>query len=71
VIAAILAQAGVFWHLPVMVILVSLVYSATRFDEWDRILNYAIRVGLLYIVVFMAAVFLVLWLLSSVLPKIL
>ncbi len=59
-----LAAAGIYWHLPVLIILVSFVYSATRFDDWDRIIHYATR-GMVYIVVFMGTVFLVLTLLGQ------
>ena len=33
------------WHLPVVIVVVSLVYSATRFDRWDLILREAMRWG--------------------------
>ena len=33
-------------HVPVLLILISLVYSATRFDEWGLILREALRWGL-------------------------
>jgi hypothetical protein len=35
-----------YWHLPLMIVLVSLVYSATRYDRWDAILREAVRWGL-------------------------
>lgn len=35
-----------FIDLPVLIILISLVYSATRFDEWGAILQEALRWGL-------------------------
>jgi len=35
-----------FVELPLLIILVSLVYSATRFDEWGPILHEALRWGL-------------------------
>lgn len=60
---------SIYWHLPIMLILVSLVYSATRYDQWDLIVSNAIR-GCVYIITFMGGVFLVLWFLSSVLPLI-
>jgi len=65
-IAALLAMS-IYLHLPIMLVLVSLVYSATRYDQWDLIVSNAIR-GCIYIVVFMGSVFLVLWFLSSVMP---
>jgi hypothetical protein len=39
-----LNNVAVYWiHLPVMVVLVSLVYGATRFDDWPNILREAAR----------------------------
>jgi hypothetical protein len=35
-----------FVELPLLIVLVSLVYSATRFDEWGPILHEALRWGL-------------------------
>ncbi len=35
------ASAGIYWDLPVLLIAVSLVYSATRHDRWDRIVKEA------------------------------
>ncbi len=32
-------------HLPILVVIISLVYSATRFDEWPLILREAFRWG--------------------------
>ena len=61
--------SSIYWHLPILVILVSLVYSATRFDDWRRILHHALRGGV-YVVVFMGAVFTVLFFLSSIVPLI-
>ena len=36
-----LASASIYWDLPVLLIAVSLVYSATRHDRWDRIVKEA------------------------------
>jgi hypothetical protein len=44
--AAPFAVASIYWHLPLMIVLVSLVYSATRYDHWDAILREAFRWGL-------------------------
>lgn len=33
-----LFAASIYWHLPVLLVVFSLVYSATRHDRWDRIL---------------------------------
>ena len=44
-----LFAASIYWDLPVLLIVFSLVYSATRHDRWDRILSEALgwvlRVG--------------------------
>jgi hypothetical protein len=37
---------NVYIHLPVLIVVVSLVYSATRHDEWDRILREAVSWGI-------------------------
>jgi len=46
--------------LPLLVVLISLVYSATRFDEWRPILREAFRWGL-RLVVFLFAIGLALY----------
>lgn len=33
-----LFAVSIYWHLPILLITFSLVYSATRHDRWDRIL---------------------------------
>ena len=45
-------------HVPVLLVLISLVYSATRFDDWHLILREALRWGLrlLMFLVIIAAV---------------
>ncbi len=43
---AVLLGVSMYWHLPILVVVVSLVYSATRFDDWDAILREAFRWGL-------------------------
>lgn len=37
---------NLFWHLPILIVLISMVYSATRYDEWPAITGEAIRWGL-------------------------
>jgi hypothetical protein len=37
---------SIYWELPVLIVLVSLVYSATRFDRWDYIFREAFRWGM-------------------------
>jgi hypothetical protein len=40
-----LAQITYYWHLPILIVAISLVYSATRFDSWGNIFSEAIRWG--------------------------
>ena len=49
--------------LPLLIVLISLVYSATRFDQWGPILREAFRWGL-RLVAFLAAICVVLWVVS-------
>lgn len=37
---------NIYWQLPFLIIVISLVYSATRFDDWGNILREALRWGL-------------------------
>ena len=37
---------SIYWHLPLMLLVISLVYSATRYDQWDEILIEAFRWGI-------------------------
>ena len=41
-----LPDYSIYWDLPVLIVVVSLVYSATRYDEWDAIVREAVRWGL-------------------------
>lgn len=38
-----LATNTYFWDLPLLIVLISLVYSATRFDQWGPILRETVR----------------------------
>jgi hypothetical protein len=49
--------------LPLLVVVISLVYSATRFDEWGPILREALRWGL-RLVAFLGAIVVVLYILN-------
>ncbi len=40
------ATLSIYWHLPLMLLVISLVYSATRHDQWDEILVEAFRWGI-------------------------
>jgi len=57
------ATMGVNWHLLPLALVISLVYSASRYEVPERILRRATRL-FLTIMFFMAAVFGVLWMLS-------
>jgi uncharacterized membrane protein YjfL (UPF0719 family) len=37
---------SIYWHLPILIVIVSLVYSATRSDDWMKILQEALSWGL-------------------------
>ncbi len=37
---------AIYWHLPLMLLVISLVYSATRHEDWDEILIEAFRWGI-------------------------
>jgi hypothetical protein len=44
-LAFFLPALSIYWHLPILIVVVSLVYSATRFDDWDAIFREAYRWG--------------------------
>jgi hypothetical protein len=52
-------------HVPVLLILISLVYSATRFDQWNLILREALRWGL-RLLLFLVVIVVVLYAVSTV-----
>jgi hypothetical protein len=39
-------MAKIYFHLPVLIVLISLVYSGTRYETWPAILIEALRWGL-------------------------
>ena len=59
-----LFAASIYWHLPILLVVVSVVYSATRYDEWKLILLEALRWGR-RMAVFLLAIGLILFLLST------
>lgn len=61
---ALFAAVSIYWDLPVLLVIVSLVYAATRHDRWDKILHEAVGWGL-RIFVFLFAIGLILYLLST------
>ena len=56
---------GFYWHLPLVILLVSLVYSATRYDQWNLILREALRWGR-NLTGFLFAVIIVLFLVATI-----
>ncbi|MDB5308591.1 MAG: hypothetical protein JWO38_2793 [Gemmataceae bacterium] len=55
---------SIYWDLPVLLVVVSLVYAATRHDRWDKILYEGFGWGI-RIAGFLFAIGLVLYLLST------
>ncbi len=55
---------ALYWHLPILIIIISLVYSATRYENWRAILNEALRWGL-RMVGFLGGIGVVLYLLAT------
>jgi hypothetical protein len=39
------SMSPIYWQLPVLIVVISLVYSATRHDEWGAIFREALRWG--------------------------
>jgi hypothetical protein len=56
-------NSGLYLHLPVMIAIISLVYSATRYEEWGDIIHEAVRWGL-RMLGFLCAIAVVLYFLS-------
>ena len=55
---------SIYWDLPILIVVVSLVYSATRFDEWPAIIREAVRWGrrmTIFLVSIGAGLFFVSW----------
>jgi hypothetical protein len=55
---------SIYWDLPVLLVVVSLVYAATRHDRWEKIFHEAAGWGI-RITLFLIAIGLVLYLLST------
>ncbi len=54
---------SLYWHLPILIVVISLVYSATRFEPWPLILREAVR-WMVRVSVFLVTVAVVLLLLD-------
>jgi len=59
-----LLAVSIYWDLPVLLVVVSLVYAATRHDRWDKIVSEATGWGL-RISLFLVGIGLLLYLLST------
>lgn len=59
-----LMATSIYWDLPVLLVIVSLVYAGTRHDRWDKILHEAAHWGV-RIALFLTAIGLGLYLLST------
>ena len=55
---------SIYWDFPVLLVIVSLVYAATRHDRWDKIIHEAIGWGI-RITLFLIAIGVVLYALST------
>jgi hypothetical protein len=59
----------VFIHFPILLVIVNLVFSASRYDDWGQIISHALK-GMLYIVTFLGGVFVFLYVVLHLLvPK--
>jgi len=58
--AALLRPDSIYWHVLPLVIVVSLVYSATRHEQWSLIWRRAARLAI-FILVFMSVTVAILW----------
>jgi hypothetical protein len=63
-VTAALLAVSIYWDLPVLLIVVSLVYAATRHDRWDKIVSEAFGWGV-RIAIFLFGIGLTLYLLST------
>ncbi|MBA4190388.1 MAG: hypothetical protein C0467_20565 [Planctomycetaceae bacterium] len=59
-----LFAVSIYWDLPVLLVIVSLVYAATRHDRWDKIVSEAFGWGI-RIALFLFGIGLTLFLLST------
>lgn len=55
---------SIYWHLPLLILVVSVVYSATRYDDWNLIFREALRWGV-RMVTFLGGILAVLFILST------
>lgn len=62
--AAVPFAENTYIHLPILIVVISLVYSATRYERWDNILKEAFRWGVRMLVFLIGIVGLPLYLLG-------
>jgi hypothetical protein len=62
-LGAINGRLPFYWQLPILIVIISLVYSATRFEQWTAIFHEAFRWGL-RMATFLASIAVVLYVLS-------
>ena len=60
-----LLAMSIYWHLPILIVVISLVYSATRYDYWDNIFREAFRWGL-RMSAFLAGIAVILYVMSII-----
>ena len=54
----------IYWQLPLLIVVISLVYSATRYDQWSAIFIEALRWGR-NLAVFLVAIGVILYLVAT------
>jgi hypothetical protein len=59
-----LLALSIYWDLPILLIVVSFVYAATRHDRWDKIVSEAVGWGI-RIAIFLFGIGMALYLLST------
>lgn len=59
-----LLAESIYWHFPILLVVVSLIYSATRFEQWPAILAEALSWGT-RMAIFLASIGVVLYLVST------
>jgi hypothetical protein len=57
------ADLSIYWHLPLLIFVISLVYSATRFDPWPQIMRETVR-WVVRMSVFLLVIAVIQWVLS-------
>ncbi len=59
------ANVSSYWlHLPILVVIISLVYGATRFDDWPSIIRESVR-WMIRLTTFLLVIVVILYVLAS------